>query len=158
MVCEYRTLPIIRMNCGRRKKRLKNLDNTFFLHHVYNTSCLDENSGCIRDEGVSNKDRVEKVKEEKSEKSLNSRKSSVQHVNIFRKNVLVSSAANVVKASIYSFSTMFMIPVLIVILLKQSETIEAFNLDMDTRVVFSQPPSTMFGFSVAGHKEGNVGW
>ena len=53
---------------------------------------------------------------------------------------------------------MFMIPVLIVILLKQSETIEAFNLDMDTRVVFSQPPSTMFGFSVAGHKEGNVGW
>ena len=63
-----------------------------------------------------------------------------------------------VKTSFYSSNAAIFMISLIIILLKHVEVINAFNIDTVTRVVFSQPPSTMFGFSVAGHKEGNVGW
>ena len=155
MACEYRTLLPLKMCCGRRKKRLKNLDHTFCLCHFYNIRYLHENNSDLSDEYVSNNDRSETMNIEKSEQSsqsFNAIKSS-EHVMTCKSNN--KSAA--VKPSIYSFTTIFMIS-LIIILLKHAEMIEAFNLDMSTRVVFSQPPSTMFGFSVAGHKEGNVGW
>ena len=152
MACEYRTLLPLIMCCGRRKKRLKNLDHSFC--HCYNIRHLHKINAQVSDEYVSNNDRSEIMNIEKSEHSQSSRKSS-KHVMTCRNNN--TSAAVKVKPSIYSYTTIFMIS-LIIILLKHGEMIEAFNLDMGTRVVFSQPPSTMFGFSVAGHKEGNVGW
>ena len=33
-----------------------------------------------------------------------------------------------------------------------------FNVDVRSHVEYSRPPGTMFGFSVAAHKEGDVGW
>jgi len=33
-----------------------------------------------------------------------------------------------------------------------------FNVDVRSHVEYSRPPGTMFGFAVAAHKEGDVGW
>merc|ERR1712083_51123 len=33
-----------------------------------------------------------------------------------------------------------------------------FNIDLNTHVEYRRPPSTLFGFSVAAHKEADVGW
>ena len=34
----------------------------------------------------------------------------------------------------------------------------SFNIDLNTHVEYRRPASTLFGFSVAAHKEANVGW
>ena len=37
-------------------------------------------------------------------------------------------------------------------------SVQGFNIDLNTHVEYRRPTSTLFGFSVAAHKEGDVGW
>ena len=57
MACKYRTLSL-KMSCGRRKKRLKNLYNpSFCLCHLNNITCLHSNNDVHdSDEYMSNND------------------------------------------------------------------------------------------------------
>ena len=130
MACEYRTLLLI--TCGRRKKRLKNSNGAFSTNgKQYPHENSVQLSDCV----------------------LNDRKNS----EYVKKNKCKKSASQSFIPSIFRITSTFIIS-LIAMLSRQHSMTEAFNIDMGTRVVFSQPPSTMFGFSVAGHKEGNVGW
>ena len=36
--------------------------------------------------------------------------------------------------------------------------VQCFNIDLSTHVEYRRPASTLFGFSVAAHKEANTGW
>lgn len=36
--------------------------------------------------------------------------------------------------------------------------VKCFNIDLSTHVEYRRPASTLFGFSVAAHKEANTGW
>ena len=153
----------LELSCGgnRRKKRLKNLDNPFCsLCHLNNIRYIQHDDYDMHDsdEFVSNNDYREIMSSERSAHSV-TRKHSEHILKCRYKKSLTQQqkAIKVKSSSIYSSTAIFMIS-LIIILLKHVELIEAFNIDIGTRVVFSQPPSTMFGFSVAGHKEGNVGW
>jgi hypothetical protein len=112
---------------------------------------------------MSNNDFSEIMSNEKSDrlKPTFRAKNPSEEISICRNNKSVSvlklKPSTVSKFTFTAISHISMIS-LITILLKYVSMSEAFNLDIGTRVVFSQPPSTMFGFSVAGHKEGNVGW
>ena len=164
MACKYRTLSL-KMSCKRRKKRLKNLYNpSFCLCHLNNITCLHCNNDVQdSDEYMSNNDFSEIMSNEKSDRLRPTflAKNPSEEISICRKNKSVSvlklKQSTVSKFTFTAISHISMIS-LITILLKYVSMSEAFNLDIGTRVVFSQPPSTMFGFSVAGHKEGNVGW
>ena len=164
MACKYRTLSL-KMSCGRRKKRLKNLYNpSFCLCHLNNITCLHSNNDVHdSDAYMSNNDFSEIMSIEKSDrlKSTFRTRDPSEQISIRRKNksisVLKLKPSIVSKIALAAVSHISMIS-LIMILLNYVSMSEAFNLDIGTRVVFSQPPSTMFGFSVAGHKEGNVGW
>ena len=48
--------------------------------------------------------------------------------------------------------------VLISSLLGLFQIVNCFNIDLNTHVEYRRPPSTLFGFSVAAHREANVGW
>ena len=37
-------------------------------------------------------------------------------------------------------------------------TVKCFNIDLSTHVEYKRPADTLFGFSVAAHKEANTGW
>ena len=164
MACRYRTLSL-KMSCKRRKKRLKNLYNpSFCLCHLNNITCLHRNNDVDdSDEYISNNDFSEIMSNDESDrlKSAFCAREPSEQISIRRNNKSVSllkvKPSTVSKSKLTAFSHISMIS-LMVVLLKYVIMSEAFNLDIGTRVVFSQPPSTMFGFSVAGHKEGNVGW
>lgn len=47
---------------------------------------------------------------------------------------------------------------LILLLLLLIHSVYPFNIDLNTHVEYRRPPSTLFGFSVAAHKESDVGW
>ena len=160
MSIQYRTLSL-KMSCsGRKKKRLKNLDNLSCLCHANDIRYIPNYNARDGDEFVSNNNCSEIMSSKRGDRStsLDEEKSS-EHVLTCKKYKSVSATPAVkVKTSFYSSNAAIFMISLIIILLKHVEVINAFNIDTVTRVVFSQPPSTMFGFSVAGHKEGNVGW
>ena len=159
------------MSCGRRikKKRLKNQCNPFFRCH-HNISCLqcrerdvnEENSEnlLINNESseITNNEKMHRAKSFLLARTFSEQQHNLMSVHNKSKpdpsNIKIRASK---KLCSFIFSTL-MIPLLIILLLNHVQLIDAFNLDIGTRVVFSQPPSTMFGFSVAGHKEGNVGW
>ena len=164
MACKYRTLSL-KMSCKRRKKRLKNLDNpSFCLCHLNNITCLHRNNDVDgSDEYMSNNDFSEIMSNDESDrlKSTFCAREPSEQISICRNNkslsVMKVKPSTVSKSKLIALSHISMVSLMIV-LLKYVTIGQAFNLDIGTRVVFSQPPSTMFGFSVAGHKEGNVGW
>ncbi len=47
---------------------------------------------------------------------------------------------------------------LLLSVLASLKTVTGFNVDVRSHVEYSRPAGTMFGFSVAAHKEGDVGW
>ena len=47
---------------------------------------------------------------------------------------------------------------LICLLLYSIGAVQCFNIDLSTHVEYRRPASTLFGFSVAAHKEANTGW
>ena len=149
MACEYRTLLLI--TCGRRKKRLKNSNGVLSTN---GKQYPHENSVQLSDCVLNNRREEDmNVKNYDYSLFLNDRK----HSEYVKKNKCKKSTSQSFIPSIFRITSTFIIS-LIAMLSRQHSMTEAFNIDMGTRVVFSQPPSTMFGFSVAGHKEGNVGW
>ena len=162
MGSKYRTLSL-NMSCGDgriRKKRLKNLCNPFCMCHQ-KSICLQCRERDVDDESsekfalnneyseITNNKKINRLASTFAERSISEQKHQTTKHNVKMRPC----------KKFYSFTfTTFMMPLLIISLLNHVQIIQAFNLDIGTRVVFSQPPSTMFGFSVAGHKEGNVGW
>ena len=37
-------------------------------------------------------------------------------------------------------------------------SVKCFNIDLNTHVEYKRPAETLFGFSVAAHREANTGW
>lgn len=168
MSSEYRTLSL-KMSCGKRmrKKRLKNLYNHFCMcyHNIACQQCRKRDANDENNENfipnneyseIMNNQKIHRFNSFLPTRSISEQQHSLMSVykNSESPNVKINECKKVFSLN---FST-FMMPLLIILFLHQVELNQAFNLDIGTRVVFSQPPSTMFGFSVAGHKEGNVGW
>ena len=160
MGSKYRTLSL-NMSCGDvriRKKRLKNICNPFYKchHNIGYLYCRerDVNEEHSEEFGLNNK-----FSEIVNKNQINLFESTLSERTIGEQKNKQNNITMRPYKKFYSFTfTTFMMPFFIISLLYHVQHIEAFNLDIGTRVVFSQPPSTMFGFSVAGHKEGNVGW
>ena len=52
----------------------------------------------------------------------------------------------------------FMLPLLCATLFLLDSTVVGFNFDLRAPVQFSGPQGSLFGFSVAQHKDGNTDW
>ena len=160
MGSKHRTLSLD-MSCsdGRiKKKRLKNLCNPFYQCHN-NISRLHNRKRDINHENREKLGLNNKCYNSANSDGINHLKSTLPERTISEQKDQRNEVKMMPCKKFYTFTfTTFMMPLFILSLSYHVRFIEAFNLDIGTRVVFSQPPSTMFGFSVAGHKEGNVGW